>query len=78
MGRDIDPHFGHDLDGERIQFLRGDAGRVGFEVIAELISRQAFRHLAAAGVARAEKKDFDFIVRHFQASGLRLEIYILP
>ena len=59
--RDIDADFSHDLDRERIQAVRFDAGAERLDVVAEQVPAQPFRHLAAAGIPGAEKQDPAFV-----------------
>ena len=61
---DVDSHFGHDLDGMRIQTFGDYAGRVGFDLIREKVSRPALGHLASAGIRRAQKKNFELLIWH--------------
>lgn len=59
MVGDVDVEFGHDLDGVRMEAMSFDAGRVGFEVVAEGAG-ETLSHLTATGIAGAQEEDFGF------------------
>jgi hypothetical protein len=55
---DVYACLGHDLHRPRIQTMSFDASREGLDRVAFQCACPAFGHLAAAGIAGAEKQDF--------------------
>jgi len=66
---DIDPGLGHDLDGDWVETMNFDPGGPDFDPVALEGPGPAFGHLAAAGVAGAEKEDFQLWV-HWRCRSL--------
>jgi hypothetical protein len=62
LAGNINARLGHDTDRIRVQAMRLDPGRVRLDRVALESPRPAFSHLAAAGIARAEKEDFRLLV----------------
>jgi hypothetical protein len=59
MAQNINAHFGHHLDGERIDFAgRIGTGTVNIRQVTERRAQKSFGHLAAAGVAGTEKENY--------------------
>ena len=54
----VHARFGHDLHRPRIEPVGFDASGEGLDLVAFQCAHPALGHLAAAGVARAEKQDF--------------------
>jgi hypothetical protein len=57
LTRDINSDFAHGFNRQRIQSARLQAGTLRVEPITSELPQPSFRHLAAAGVASAEKQD---------------------
>lgn len=55
---DIDADFGHGFDGERVNIARGiRSGAMDIEQVTGGLSKQAFGHVATAGVSGAENEN---------------------
>ena len=52
--RNVNPDFGHRLDGLRANVRRFGAGGKYLETVSSFVAQQAFRHLAAGGISGAE------------------------
>jgi len=60
LAADVHARLGHDPDGEGIQAVGLDAGGMRLDGVAPQLPGEPFRHLAAAGVARAEGQHGQF------------------
>ena len=58
--RDVNPHFPHDLDGQRVKLSRLQAGAEGFKFMAGQAVEEGFGHLAPGAVVDTNEKDSDF------------------
>ena len=58
--RNIDSGFGHDSNRPWVEPMGFDPRRIWIDVLGPQSSGKALRHLAATGVARAEKEDLAF------------------
>jgi hypothetical protein len=57
LARYIDPHLGHDANGIWVQSVGFDSCRVRLNQTGLQFTRPSFGHLAATGVAGANKED---------------------
>jgi len=65
---DIDAGFGHCPHGSGVHAVGIDAGGIRLDHVALEESGPAFGHLAAAGIASAEKEDFEFVGHRFSGA----------
>lgn len=74
LAGDVYARFRHDLDGMRIHSVLREAGGIRLDNLRFQMPRPAFRHLAATGVAGAEKQHF-YLWRLHIVVGLTFSIF---